>query len=218
MKKNASALAPFLFAVILWSCGDNKSSESTTTDTNTTMSGTTGGDTAGLTNNGTTGTGTTGTGTSGSNANMSATPLKGKDSTFVMDAAMSGMMEVEAGRLVEQNGANDRIKQFGAMMVRDHTTANNELKSLASAKGMMLPDSLSGKMRSHVEAMRKMNGKALDRHYINMMQTAHKMDISKFESASNTATDADLKGWAGKQLPVLRMHKDSADAIAKMKM
>lgn len=210
MKKNASSLATLLFAAVLWSCGDNKSSESTTTESSTTMTGTTGGDTAGLTNNGT---GATGTG-----SNISSTPLRGQDSTFVMDAAMSGMMEVEAGRHIEQNGANERVKQFGAMMVRDHTTANNELKSLASAKGMMLPDTLSGKMRSHVEAMRKMNGKALDRHYINMMQTAHKTDISKFEKASTGATDADLKGWAGKQLPILRMHKDSADAVAKMKL
>jgi putative membrane protein len=134
-----------------------------------------------------------------------------------MDAAMSGMMEVEAGRLAEQNATNPRIKEFGTMMVRDHTTANNELKSLASAKGMMLPDTLSGKMRAHVEAMRKMTGKNFDQHYITMMRTAHTTDISKFERTSNSGTDTDLKAWAAKQLPVLRMHKDSSNAISNMK-
>jgi putative membrane protein len=53
---------------------------------------------------------------------------------------------------------------------------------------------------------------------MNMMITAHKEDISKFQNASNNAKDADLKAWAGKTLPVLQMHRDSATAINKMKM
>ncbi len=144
-----------------------------------------------------------------------AIPLNSSDSTFVMKAAMGGMMEVEAGKIAEQNALGKRVKDFGSMMVKDHGRANAELKSLAAAKGLMLPDSLSGTMRSHVEAMRKMTGKALDNHYIKMMQDDHRKDISEFTKAANSATDADLRNWAAKILPTLQMHKDSVDAIAK---
>lgn len=148
----------------------------------------------------------------------SSTPLTGKDTTFVKEAASGGMMEVEAGRLAQQNATSPRIKSFAEMIVRDHLKANDELKRLASAKNMMLPDSLSKKQKDHVEMMRKMTGKEFDEHYVDMMVKDHTEDVRKFENASNNANDSDLKTWAGQTLPVLRTHLDSAKAINQAKM
>ena len=103
-------------------------------------------------------------------------------------------------------------------MVRDHSKANDELKRLASAKNMMLPDSMTKKQQDHVEAMRKMSQKEFEEHYVDMMVKDHTEEVRKFENASNNAKDADLKTWAGQTLPVLRTHLDSAKAINKEKM
>ncbi|HEY1112059.1 MAG TPA: DUF4142 domain-containing protein [Chitinophagaceae bacterium] len=46
----------------------------------------------------------------------------------------------------------------------------------------------------------------------------HTEDVQKFEKASPGATDTVLKTWAGKTLPVLRPHLDSARAINQSKM
>lgn len=206
MKKLSSVLAISLLAGGLWSCGNNDSadtaSSTTTTETTTTT------DSSGMGNS--TNTATT--------PSMSATPLNREDSMFVMEAAMGGMMEVESSRMAQNMATNPRVMAFAEMMVRDHSNANTELKSLASAKGMMLPDSMPKKMQNHMAEMQKMKGAAFDRHYIGMMRDDHKKDISKFEKASNSAADADLKNWATKTLPTLRMHRDSVDALSKMKM
>lgn len=193
--------AIMLSLALLFACNDSADT-TTTTDLSTTTTTDTGMDTA------TAGTTTT------LNTGM---PLKGRDSTFAMEAASGGMMEVEAGNLAQQNASNERVKAFAAMMVRDHSKANEELKTLATSRGLMLPDSMMKKHRSHIQMMQKMTGKAFDKHYMNMMVTDHKEDVSKFENASKNATDADLKAWAGKTLPVLIMHRDSATAISKMK-
>jgi putative membrane protein len=148
----------------------------------------------------------------------SSTPLTGADTTFVKEAASGGMMEVELGRLAQQNATNPRVKSFAEMMVRDHSKANDELRSMASAKNMMLSDSMTKKHRDHVESMRKVAGKNFDKRYMEMMVKDHTEDVQKFEKASNTATDTDLKTWAGNTLPVLRMHLDSAKAINQAKM
>ena len=149
---------------------------------------------------------------------MSSTPLTKDDSTFVMEAAIGGLMEVEAGNLAQQNAANQRVKDFGAMMVRDHGKANDELKSLASSRGMTLPASLPADKQKHLDDMRKMTGKSFDQHYISMMSKDHSDDINKFKKEADNGGDAELKAWAGKTLPVLQMHKDSVDAIKKIKM
>lgn len=153
------------------------------------------------------------------NMAMSSTPLEGMDKEFVMKAAKGGMMEVEAANIAMQNSSNERVKAYASMMIADHGKANNELKSMVSAKGMMVPeDSLMMKNKAHLDGMKAMKGKAFDKHYIDMMVKDHNKDVNDFEKASNSANDADVKAFATKTLPTLRMHKDSIQAIAKMKM
>jgi putative membrane protein len=204
MKKNFLAFSAILLAATLWSCGNNKSTSTETTDSTSITTSTTGMDTS------KTSTATT--------TPMNTAPIPKEDSLFVLEAAKGGMMEVEAGNLAQQNAASQRVKDFGAMMVRDHSAANNELKSLVSGRGIMLPDSLPADMRKHMDAMKKMTGKAFDNHYVSMMLSDHKKDVSKFEKESKDAKDADIRNWAGKTLPTLKTHLDSIQAISKGKM
>jgi putative membrane protein len=209
MKKLSSVLAMALLTGMVYSCGNNDSADTATTSTTETTTTNTAGDTSGM---------GTGTNTTAATPAMNATPLNREDSMFVMEAAMGGMMEVESSRMAQNMATNPRVKAFAEMMIRDHSNANTELKSLASAKGMMLPDSMPKKMQDHMAEMQKMKGSAFDKHYVSMMRNDHKKDISKFEKAANSAADADLKNWAAKTLPTLKMHRDSVDALSKMKM
>ncbi|RYY41198.1 MAG: DUF4142 domain-containing protein [Chitinophagaceae bacterium] len=198
MKK--TFVLPMLLASALFvSCNGDDSSSSSTSDTTVTTNTTT-------VNADTTSTAPAGT-------TYSSTPLGEADMAFVQKAAMGGMMEVQAGNLAQSNGAHDRVKAFGSMMVRDHQAANDELMNLARAKGMTLSDSMDKKTQDHMMAMQKMQGKAFDKHYIGMMVEDHNKDVAEFEKAANGAMDADLKAWAAKTLPTLKMHQDSAKAI-----
>lgn len=152
--------------------------------------------------------GTTSTGT-----NTTRMPLSPQDSTFVMKAAMGGMMEVEAGNVAQQNGMHDRVKAFATMMINDHSKSNSELMALVQGRGMTVPTALPADMQKHMEEMRKMKGKAFDNHYMSMMVNDHQKTIAEFEKQANSGADAELKSWAQKTLPVLQMHRDSATAI-----
>lgn len=203
MKRLLLPLSMLIGTAVFTSCGGGSETEteSDTTTTSTTTTDVTTMDT----------TATAGT-------TYSSTPLTGQDTTFAKEAASGGLMEVELGNLAQQNASSDRVKAFGQMMVRDHSAANDELKRMAMAKNMMLSDSMMKKHRDHVASMRKMTGKSFDNHYMQMMVKDHTEDVQKFEKASTGSTDADLKAWAGKTLPILRMHLDSAKAINQAKM
>lgn len=145
--------------------------------------------------------------------NKETAPVDKESSDFAIEAANGGMMEVEAGKLAQEKAMSQRVKDFAAMMVRDHSKANDELKGLAQSKNIALPDSVSGDARDHIEKMRKMSGRDFDKHYIDMMVDDHDKDVDKFEKASGNLSDPDLKTWAGNTLPTLRAHQDSAKAI-----
>lgn len=141
-------------------------------------------------------------------------PLNAQDSTFVMTAAAGGMMEVEAGNAAQQNAQHERVKNYGAMMVQDHSKANQELMSLASSRGMTVPTTLPADKQTALQNLQSKNGRAFDTQYMSMMVEDHQKTIADFEKQANSGSDAELKSWAANKLPALRMHLDSARAIS----
>ena len=143
----------------------------------------------------------------------SSMPVSEEDTKFAVEAASGGMMEVQLGELAQQKASSQRVKDFGAMMVRDHSKANDELKSLAGMKNVTLPPAPGEDHMDHIKKLSAKSGKEFDKDYIKMMIDDHKDDIDAFEKAANNGKDADIKAFANKALPTLRAHLDSAQAI-----
>ena len=72
--------------------------------------------------------------------NVGTTMVDQSTKDFASDAATGGMMEVELGKLAEQKAASQQVKDFGKMMVDDHTKINDDLTTMASKKNIDLPD------------------------------------------------------------------------------
>ncbi|NML39249.1 DUF4142 domain-containing protein [Chitinophaga sp. G-6-1-13] len=140
-------------------------------------------------------------------------PVDNNSSEFAVKAANGGMMEVQMGKLAQEKAMNPRVKAFATMMVNDHSKANEELKELAGKKTIALPAELSTETKDHIDKLSKKNGKEFDKDYMNMMVDDHDKDVKEFDNAANNLQDPELKSWAGKILPTLRTHQDSAKAI-----
>ncbi len=136
-------------------------------------------------------------------------------SDFAMEAAKGGMMEVQLGQHAQQNAMNQRVKDFGAMLVQDHSQASDKLKSLASSKNITLPASVDNDKMDDMSDLIKKKGKDFDKAYMNMMVKDHKKDISNYQKAANDLNDQDLRNFAAQTLPTLQKHLDSAQAIIK---
>src|SRR5687768_16530164 len=134
-------------------------------------------------------------------AKESTTTVKEDDSEFLVEAASGGMMEVQARELAYTKGQSVRVKAFGAMIVRDHSKANEELKALASSKNITIPTTPGEEHQKHINDLNQKSGKDFDNAYMSMMVDDHKADVDKFEKASNDAKDAAVKAFAAKALP-----------------
>ncbi len=132
--------------------------------------------------------------------------------TFMKKAASAGTMEVELGNLAREKAASARVKSFGEMMVRDHTTANKALLQLGTQKAVQINVAMRPEHLQMVNDMKKLSGSAFDRKYIDMMVEDHTRDIREFEGAASNR-DPDVNQFATKTVPVLRKHLDSAKAI-----
>ncbi len=151
----------------------------------------------------------------GSKMAASSGPVSAMDKMFMMDAGAGGNTEIAASKVALERSSSDRVKGFANMMISDHTKAGDELKSLASAHSVTLPDSVMAKQHAELNNLRTTQGKGFDKAYMNMMVKDHKETVDKFQMAAQKCDAGDLKGWASKTLPTLKMHTDSAIAIQK---
>ena len=136
-------------------------------------------------------------------------------SEFMTKVADVGMTEVKLGQMAQDKGTTQRVKDFGGMMVKDHSAAGDELKGLAGQKNVTLPSTVGADHQKKIDDLNKKAGKDFDRAYIKAMVDGHQSAVNDFEKASKNTTDADVKAWVDKTLPTLRMHLDSAKAIQK---
>ena len=141
-----------------------------------------------------------------------AQSLSNQDKKFIEDAAKGGMKEVQMGKMGLDKGSGDGLKRFSQKLVDDHSAANQELKGLASKKGVTLPadDGTTG-MGSMM--MSKKTGMDFDKAFAAAMVDDHKKDIAEFEKEAKMGSDPDVKSWASKTLPTLKAHLAAAQAL-----
>jgi len=137
--------------------------------------------------------------------------------SFMREAAQGGMAEVKMGTLASKNAKDAEVKKFGQMMVTDHTAAGKDLEALAKKKSFTLPTDI-GSHQSTYDKLSKMTGADFDKAYVDEMVSDHEADLKEFQKQAENSSDADVKAFAAKVVPVIQKHLDAIKAIqAKMK-
>jgi putative membrane protein len=137
------------------------------------------------------------------------------DTNFILAAAQGGMTEVKLGELATTNAMRDDVRNFGQMMVKDHTAINDDLKALAVQKGITLPDGLDAKHQAMVDKLTALSGSKFDDAYIAAMIKAHKKDAKAFKAEAAVTQDTDIKSFLDKSLPVVEAHLKHVTTMKK---
>jgi putative membrane protein len=147
---------------------------------------------------------------SGSAAATASAPgsrLSSADASFMEKAAHAGVAEVESGKLAVEKGSNAQLRTFAQQMVDDHGRTNEELKALAQAKGVQLPDGLSIAQKAKLKLLSASDGTSFDHRYADTMGvSAHRNAVQLFQKAAASAQDPDVKAFAIKTLPMVSHH------------
>ena len=118
--KKIFALLPALCFMIL-ACNDTNDSTESTTNTST----------------------TTNTATDANVTTTTTVVTDEKSSEFLKKVTNSGMAEIQLAKLAQQKATIDAVKNFAAMLERDHTAVNDQVKTLAGQRNVALPSTIS---------------------------------------------------------------------------
>lgn len=132
--------------------------------------------------------------------------------SFMKEAMQGDMAEIQMGKLAQQKGGDQQVKQFGQTLVDDHGENLDKAKSLAQKMGMSPPESVNAEQKATYNKLSKLSGRQFDKEFARHMVQDHKKDISKFERESKKS--GDVANFAQDTLPVLKKHLQTAETLS----
>jgi putative membrane protein len=140
--------------------------------------------------------------------------LNDTDENFLMKAAAANYNEIDAGQLAATRATDPAVQSFANMMVSEHQTALNELKTIAADEEVTLP---TGPDQAHVAAKQQLmllSGRAFDSTYIHMQVTDHQATINLFQDEIDNGQHKKVQDYSDKYMPHIRTHLNMADTIS----
>ena len=138
----------------------------------------------------------------------------GADSSFIQMAASLGLLQVKLGKLAQEKGSSEVVRDFGKRMVNDYSKANEELA--AGAKQAAYPAPVL--LRPHQQVFNRISGmgrSSFDKNYMAEMVNDHDQAVRLFQQESKDGRVASLKQLASRLLPTVQQHQTLATETAR---
>src|SRR6476659_17257 len=131
----------------------------------------------------------------------------------------ANQVDVDAGRLATKRALTVETKQFGQLMVTDHTAVNKSATELAARLGVTPQDnptsqSLKTEGEKNVAHLKTLKGAAFDKAYVDQEVTYHQQVIDALDKTLiPNASNAELKALLVKVRPAFVAHLEHAKHV-----
>jgi putative membrane protein len=138
------------------------------------------------------------------------------DQKFVDFAAQTDMVEANLGQLAGNVAASQQVKDYGQMLVTDHTNDFSQLHQAAQQANVEVPGAIDAEHnKTMIAPFEKLKSAAFDHRYVLEMIAGHTKAIAVYKKEADDAQNAALKNYAQTALPVLQKHLDDAKKLEK---
>lgn len=142
-----------------------------------------------------------------------STTVDAASAEFMVKAANSAMTGADLAGLAQQKANSPAVKEFASLLLSDHSAETGQLKMLAVAKNVVLPEAPSDDKLKIKNDLSAKSGKDFDKAFIQQMIKDHDAGIELYEDAMKNVKDPDVTSFADKTLQKLREHLSRAKSI-----
>jgi putative membrane protein len=147
-----------------------------------------------------------------------APPLDDPTIVAIFDAANTA--DIETGTLAADRGASQEVRQFGAMLARDHKQVRQQGRDLAAKLHVTpTPPADDQSAKAHAETMaklRSLEGAEFDRAFLEHEYAFHRDVIDAIQKTLLPAIqNAELKALVVKVAPAFQAHMQMAQQLEK---
>jgi putative membrane protein len=139
--------------------------------------------------------------------------VSSRESHFIKKAAEGNSGEVALAEAVKGRTQDPQLRDYTEMLIRDHTQANSELRTIADARGVAWPTTMKEETKHEIHRAETLPPGELDNAMIKHWVKDHKKDIKEYETEAKHVKDPELKQYVTTTLPVLQKHLERAEAL-----
>ncbi len=149
---------------------------------------------------------------------LAGSPGELDDPTIVAIFDAANTADIETGRLAAERGSTKEVRDFGGMLVHDHTAVRQQGRDLARKLGVTpTPPRDDQSAKDHAAAMarlRSLEGAAFDRAFLQHEVAFHKAVIEAVQSTLLPAIqNEELKALVLKVAPAFQAHMLAAERL-----
>jgi putative membrane protein len=126
------------------------------------------------------------------------------DRTFVKKAIQDDLAEIQIGKLAQQRGSSEKVRQFGQRLETDHRANLEKSNPLARSLGLAPPTEPNASQKAAYDQLGGLSGAQFDRVFAKKMLKDHKKDIKEFQRESRRSGPA--ADFAKSTIPTLEEH------------
>ncbi|MGD9485394.1 DUF4142 domain-containing protein [Streptomyces sp. TRM70308] len=140
---------------------------------------------------------------------LAGASVSGQDEMFLMQAHQGNLAEISAGHDAQKNAMSACVKHVGAVLVRDHTKLDADVKMLADKLNMTLPTSPSAEQKKELAAVQaKAGSPAYDAAWLTTQDAAHRKTLALIDQEIKAGKNPEAVAAARTARPVVAMHLD----------
>lgn len=143
--------------------------------------------------------------------NMQAEKADSASKSFIKSAIEGNYAEIDVGKLAQEKGKTEAVKQFGQTLVADHTAANEKAIAAAKKMGVTPPSGSSVMEKGTYLKLKVLLGDTFDKSFAKSMVSDQKADIKEFQKEAAKSNPAGQ--FAKDALPTLQKHLQEAEQI-----
>jgi putative membrane protein len=132
---------------------------------------------------------------------------------FLTEAMQGDLAEVNVGKLAQEKGQAEDVRQFGQMLEQDHGDHLKQAEQMAQQLGVTAPNSPSAKQQAVHDKLEKLSGSAFDKEFKQAMVKDHQEDIAKYRKEPKGK--GPLAQFAQQTVPTLEKHLKQAQALGR---
>lgn len=133
-------------------------------------------------------------------------PIAGRDNQeFLQMAAEGSMTEIASGRFASGHATDQRLKDYGYKMIKDHGNLLGRLKQIALSENISLPDTVNHHHQQLLKVLGSKAGNSFDSIYMAEIISHQKKLIHLYDKI-HASSDTGLRAYAIKNLPVITSH------------
>ncbi|SCL18024.1 Predicted outer membrane protein [Micromonospora pallida] len=138
-----------------------------------------------------------------------------QDRQYLQAIHQVNLAEMVMGKLAQQKGQNQRVKDLGAQFVTDHTQLDQTVQSTAKQLGVKLPTDPTADQQAVVDQLNNVSGAEFDRQWVTAELAGHVQAIQATQTEISQGSEQSVIQLAQDVLPVIQAHYDELVALAE---